>query len=144
MIQKNDILALAKWRMEKSKNEFELAKKLYSQKEYSEVLVKAYYAVFHAMQALNCFNIGFEKETHKSTGIHFRKDYIATGKVEKIASSYISYLQRMREKADYEDFYMVTDKIAQDVIIKAEYLTKSLYEMYLSKIQTFNLENTKS
>ena len=138
MIERDDILALAKWRMDKANEQLVLAKLALEQMKFSEVLVKSYYAVFHAEQALNAF-IFQETKTHKGTLIAFSKNYIREGLISNEASGYIARLRRFRERADYEDFYVADEKTAKDALEKAESLFQQFKKVYEQRVKDLNI-----
>jgi len=119
MTNEHDIASVAIWRIEKAEDELRKAQLFLDMQEYSEVMVKCYYAVFHAMQAINIFKIS-APQTHKGTGIVFRKEFVKTGLIEREASLHIAKLQRLREQADYEDFFKGTEEDAKDAFDKAD------------------------
>ena len=50
---------------------------------------------------------------------HFNQEYVKTGVFEKGASKIIRNASELREQADYEDFYEVTQEEASDVFMQA-------------------------
>lgn len=134
MTNRDDIFSLAVWRMEKAENELRKAKLYLEIKEYDDVIVKAYYAVFHAMQAINALKVT-DTQTHKGTGILFRESYVKTGLIENDASTYISKLQRLRERADYEDYYSVTQDKAKEAFEKADYMVGKIKELLQQELE---------
>ena len=103
--------------------ELEKAERIFA--EY-EVLQKAgfwgtlvnrlYYSAFHAVSAL-LINDGYEVCTHKGAVIRFQQYYVKTGKFSVEDGRFYSQLQTMRESADYNCSYEVTE---EDVISRIE------------------------
>lgn len=60
---------------------------------------------------------------------HFNKNYIATGKIEKEYYKILVGSQRVRERSDYDDFYVVA---IDDVNLQIKNA-----ELFLKKIESF-------
>lgn len=76
---------------------------------------RLYYACFHAIQALLIAN-GFSCHTHAGTIAEFGKNFIRTGKIPVEYGRFISRLEQLREKGDYNCAYEV-DEYEVDTMI---------------------------
>ena len=83
---------------------------------WSTLVNRLYYSAFHAVSAL-LINDGYEVGTHKGAVIRFQQYYVKTGKFSVEDGRFYSQLQTMRESADYNCSYEVTE---EDVISRIE------------------------
>ena len=65
---------------------------------------------------------------------YFKKEYVETGKFDKLYSKYLSQAFQIRNHADYEDFYIVSQKDAMEQYEKADEFVK-VVEVYLESIR---------
>ncbi|MBQ4474856.1 MAG: HEPN domain-containing protein [Bacteroidales bacterium] len=83
---------------------------------WSTLVNRLYYSAFHAVSAL-LINDGYEVGTHKGAVIRFQQYYVKTGKFSVEDGRFYSQLQTMRESADYNCSYEVTE---EEVISRIE------------------------
>lgn len=76
---------------------------------WSTLVNRLYYSAFHAVSAL-LINDGYEVGTHKGAVIRFQQYYVKTGKFSVDDGRFYSQLQTMRESADYNCSYEVTEE----------------------------------
>jgi uncharacterized protein (UPF0332 family) len=117
--------------MEQAEQCLTSAKSLIDAGDYKGSANRSYYAVFHAMRSVMALeNIDFGK--HTAVIGHFRKKYIKTNIFKIELSDIIGNLFMVRNKCDYDDFYV----ISKDVVIKqlraAQTFVDSI-KMYLKK-----------
>ncbi len=67
-----------------------------------------YYACFHAVHALFVMNELYAK-SHEGMSILFAKHFVKTGLFDAKFSSFGTRLENLREKADYEVLFSVTE-----------------------------------
>lgn len=82
--------------MDKAEAKLKVAKKLLSSGDYDDAVSRAYYAVFHAAQAL-LLTEGEKAETHKGVVTLFGLLFIKTGKFKKDLGKYLANLKDERE-----------------------------------------------
>lgn len=89
-----------------------------------------YYAVFHAIHALFVAN-GFQSKSHNGTIAQFHQHFVKTGIIDPKYGHFVSQMENMREKADYDVIYDVTREdlealkpVAYELIQKIEQLLK--------------------
>ena len=70
-----------------------------------------YYACFHAVHALLLFN-HLSAKMHEGLLSVFGKEFILTGKIDRQYGSFLTRMEQLRKKADYNCVYDVT---AQEV-----------------------------
>jgi uncharacterized protein (UPF0332 family) len=120
---------VAKHKLERALDDLESAKLLLKGNKYKAANNRAYYACFHAVDAVLAIEpIAFKK--HKDTLAYFNKNYIHTGIFSKEIGREISKLEVIRHKSDYDDFYIASQAEAEEQILTAEKVIK-LVEEYL-------------
>ena len=80
---------------------------------------RSYYAIFHALRALTALD-HFDSGKHSGIIAYVNLHYVKAGVFDRDFSKLIDSAYRLREKADYEDFYIVAVEDAQKQIEKAE------------------------
>ena len=110
---------LAKYRYERGMEELKNAKEVMSSGSYKLALNRSYYAIFHAMRAINVLD-EFDSSKHSGVIAHFNQYHVKTGDFDKRASKIIQNAMEMREHADYEDFFVASKKDAEEQICRAE------------------------
>jgi uncharacterized protein (UPF0332 family) len=108
-----------------------VAKKLFNSKDYEDSVSRAYYAVFHASQAL-LLTEGQKAETHKGVVTLFGLLFVKTGKFSKELGKYLSNLKDDRESGDYELFSFIDEETAKVALEEAEKFLKEV-KTYLQK-----------
>lgn len=115
----------------KAENKLAVAKKLFNSKDYEDSVSRAYYAVFHASQAL-LLTEGQKAETHKGVVTLFGLLFVKTGKFSKELGKYLSNLKDDRESGDYELFSFIDEETAKVALEEAEKFLKEV-KTYLQK-----------
>lgn len=69
---------------------------------------RLYYALFHAVSAL-LINDGREVGSHKGAAIRFHQYYVRPGIFSEDDGSFYSQMETLREKADYNCFFQVSE-----------------------------------
>ena len=69
---------------------------------------RLYYALFHAVSAL-LISDGREVGSHKGAAIRFHQYYVRQGIFTDDEGSFYSQMETLREKADYNCFFKVTE-----------------------------------
>ena len=97
---------LAGYRMERAKEMLSAAEDNLKISQYKTSLNRSYYAIFHAMRAMNILK-GFDSSKHSGGIAYFNKEYIKEGIMDKELSVIIKSSSFLREKSDYDDFFIV-------------------------------------
>ena len=79
---------------------------------YKDALNRSYYCIFHCIRAVLSLDM-FDAKKHSGIMSEFHKNYIKTAKFEKRFSDVIRQSFSIRNRSDYEDFYVVAK---EDVI----------------------------
>lgn len=103
---------LIRYRMERSKEMLVAAEENLNVRQYGTSLNRSYYAVFHAMRAVNMLD-GFDSSKHSGVIAYFNKAFLKEGKLDKNLSKIIKDASYLREKSDYDDFYLASRQDAK-------------------------------
>lgn len=110
---------LAKYRFETSQEDLYDEKLMFENGRYKNSLNRGYYAIFHAIRAVNALD-GFDSSKHSGVIAHFNQEYVKSGVFPKEVSKLIKEASENREKADYLDFFIASKDEAQKQITRAE------------------------
>ena len=82
---------------------------------YKDSINRSYYAAFYAVKAVLALEeVDFKR--HKDAIGYFNKTYVATEKFSKELGRKIGMLKQLREKSDYDDFYIAGKEEAENQI----------------------------
>jgi uncharacterized protein (UPF0332 family) len=115
----SSLIDLSKYRFETAVENLEDAKILLKENKYKSAVNRSYYAVFHSLRAVLALD-GFDSSKHSGIIAYFNKNYVKNNIFEKEFSKMIDTTYRLREKADYQDFYVVSKEDSLRQIDKAE------------------------
>jgi uncharacterized protein (UPF0332 family) len=110
---------LSKYRLETAKDDLATAKSNFEDARYRASVNRSYYSIFHALRALTALD-QFDSGKHSGIIAYVNQHYVKEGIFDKSFSKLIDSAYRLREKADYEDFYIVAIEDARKQIEKAE------------------------
>lgn len=116
---------LAGYRMERANEMLEAAKKNLEIGQYKTSLNRSYYAIFHAMRAANILK-GFDSSKHSGVIAYFNREYLKSGILEKNLSVIIKNSAFLREKSDYDDFFIASRKDAEKQLEDANTFVTSI------------------
>lgn len=101
-------------------------------KQYRTSLNRSYYAVFHAMRAANTLD-GFDSSKHSGVIAYFNKAFLKEGKLDRNLYKIIKDTSYLREKSDYDDFYLASREEAEIQLKNANIFVNAV-EQYLETI----------
>lgn len=127
----NMIMDLAKYRIEKSKNDLEASILMLDNKLYSQSLNRSYYSIFHAVRAVLTFE-QFDSKKHSGIIAYFNQNFVATSKFDKQYSKILMGAEKIRNKSDYNDFYIASREDAVSQIENAEKFVSAM-ENYINE-----------
>lgn len=113
------VIDLSRYRLAKAKEDLQTAKDNFEEKSYRASVNRSYYAIFHALRAVAALD-QFDSGKHSGIIAFINMNYVKTGVFDKSFSKMVDSAFRLREKADYEDFYVVAIEDAEKQIEKAE------------------------
>ncbi|MDR0939286.1 MAG: HEPN domain-containing protein [Mediterranea sp.] len=94
--------------MEKAETFLRQADEMFTMKYWDIAANRYYYACFHAAQALLIKN-GLSAKTHAGTISSFGIHFVKTGKIELHLGSFLSRMEQLRQKGDYNSVLTVTE-----------------------------------
>lgn len=125
------ITELSRYRFETGREALSDARLMYENGRYKNALNRAYYAIFHAIRAVNALT-GFDSSKHSGVIAYFNQNYVKNETFPKELSKLIRLASENREKADYLDFFIASREEAEKQIQRAEqfleYIEKYLHE----------------
>ena len=110
---------LSSYRINRAEEMLQSAESTLNNDDIRTSLNRSYYAIFHAMRALNALD-GFDSSKHSGVIAHFNQFFVKTGKIDSRFSNVVKDASYLREKADYDDFYIVSRKEAIDQLESAK------------------------
>ena len=116
----NNRKELSIYRMQRARQDFEAAKKLFDNDNTHKASInRSYYAIFHAIRALLALD-GVDFKKHTAVISYFRREYIKTGKLDVGYSEIVGNAFNIRNSSDYEDFYIISKREVEEQIINAD------------------------
>lgn len=98
-------------------------------KQFKASVNRSYYAIFHCLRAVTALE-QFDSSKHSGVIAFFNRTYVKEGIFDKSISKMIDTAFRLREKADYQDFFIVSREMAVEQLEKADKIINTL-EVYL-------------
>lgn len=119
--------------MEQARESLDASKIMLENDMIKDAINRSYYAVFYALKAVLAIE---EKDfkRHKDVVAYFNKTYVAGGKFPRELGRMIAKLQQLREKSDYDDFFIVSIEKAEQQVASAENVIVEV-EMYLESVK---------
>lgn len=124
---------LYKYRLEAAKEALESAKILMNANSYKAANNRAYYAIFHAVNAVHALN-GAAYKRHKDALANFNKEYVKTEIFPRTLGQRIGMAEEIRHASDYDDFYIAVKSEVEELIATAEELIQ-VVEAYFKEKQ---------
>lgn len=101
---------LSKYRLQKASEALASAKREYDAGDYATANNRAYYCIFHTLRAVLALD-GEDFKKHSAVIARFTLNYLKTDIIPRDYSKLIFNASLIRNRSDYEDFYLcsVTD-----------------------------------
>lgn len=98
---------LSMYRIQEAYDSLKVAKHCLNENLNRDSINRSYYAAFYAVKAVLALStVDFKR--HKDVMAYFNKEYVATGTFPREIGRKLGTLQRVREKSDYDDFYIAS------------------------------------
>lgn len=110
---------LAGYRLSTAEEDIKDARTLFDTGAYRASNNRAYYSIFHAINAIHILN-GASYKKHKDAIANFNKEYVRTEIFPRIIGRKIARAEEIRHASDYDDFYIATREEAGQMIETAE------------------------
>ena len=122
---------LALYRIQTAKSDLKSARILLAAEEYKGANNRAYYAIFHAVNAIHALD-GRAYKRHKDAIANFNKDYVKTEIFPRTIGRKIGEAEEIRHASDYDDFYFASkEESERQVAVADEFI--QLVERYLEE-----------
>ena len=122
---------LSKYRIAEAEDSLKVAAHCLKEGLYKDSINRSYYAAFYAVKAILALStVDFKR--HKDVMGYFNKEYVAKEIFPREIGRKLGTLQRVREKSDYDDFYIATREKAEEQFQTAELVIGEV-KKYLDK-----------
>jgi uncharacterized protein (UPF0332 family) len=128
------VMDLAKYRLVRAREDLETAADNLENGKYRASVNRSYYALFHSIRAITALD-HFDSSKHSGVIAFFNQHYVKTGVFDKELSKMIDSCYRLREKADYDDFYLVARDEAVQQLEKAKKIFQTI-ETHIKGIES--------
>jgi uncharacterized protein len=119
----------------KARDKARVARDLLTRGEWDDAVSRAYYAAFHAAQAV-LLTEGQRAETHRGMVTLFGLLLVKTGKLEKKWGKFLANLKDDREASDYEALSWIDEETAQRGVREAEAFI-DVVERYIATLKQY-------
>lgn len=116
---------LSQYRFSCAEENGDAAKLLMQAGQFKASVNRSYYAVFHGLRAVTALD-KFDSSKHSGVIAYFNRTYVKEGIFDKSFSKMVDTCYRLREKADYQDFFLVSHEMAEEQLKKAEKIIQML------------------
>ena len=123
---------LSDYRLERAKEDLVRAKREFEIGDYKLAQNRSYYAVFHAMRAVNALD-DYDSRKHSGVISHFNREHVKNGDFPKEVSKMIKGAMEVRQQSDYEDFYVVSREFAEKQLQNVEYIINLIDDFLKTK-----------
>ncbi len=111
----NRLVALSQYRLERAKAMFQSAERDFIAEDYASANNRAYYCLFHAMRAVLALDeVDFKK--HSAVIARFGQEYLKTDRIPRSFGALITTAALIRNRSDYEDFYICSIEETKQLI----------------------------
>ena len=124
-------LELARYRLQKAGEMLESAKRDMAAEDYASANNRAYYCIFHSMRAVLALN-GQDYKKHSAVISQFMLLYLKPELLPRKFSNLITNASLIRNRSDYEDFYICSVSDTEALVAGAEELLAEV-RAYLQK-----------
>lgn len=123
------VVDLSEYRFESACDDLESAHILLKDGRFKASVNRLYYSIFHALRSVTALD-QFDSSKHSGVIAYFNRTYVKENIFDKSISKLVDTAYRLREKADYQDFVIISKEQAQEQLAKAEQIINML-EPYL-------------
>ncbi|GAB1477133.1 hypothetical protein MASR2M70_19690 [Bacillota bacterium] len=127
------IIDLSRHRSNKAEENLAAAKILFYSDHFAEAINRSYYAIFHSLRSLLAYD-QFDSKKHSGIIAYFNQHYIKTDKICSELSVILNQAFTIRNKSDYDDFFIASKQDAADQISKSEFFLaaiKNISHLYI-------------
>lgn len=110
---------LVLYRLQTARSDLKSARILLAAEEYKGANNRAYYAIFHAINAIHALS-GKAYKRHKDAIGNFNKDYVKTEIFPREIGRRIGEAEEIRHASDYDDFYVASREESERQVAVAD------------------------
>lgn len=132
-MEEQDRKIVVKLELEKADRFYSEAVEMQRQKYFDLATNRYYYACFHAVQALLISN-KLSAHTHSGLITTFGLHFVKTGKVTADQGTILTRMEQLRQRADYNCIYNITEAEVIDIQNPANDLIKRIKELVVEAI----------
>ncbi|MFR7476687.1 HEPN domain-containing protein [Frisingicoccus sp.] len=118
---------LSGYRLQEAEDSLKVAQNCLDSGFYKDSINRSYYSAFYAIKAVLALGtIDFKR--HKDVVAYFNKEYVAKDVFPRELGKRLGALKQLREKSDYDDFYIASREKALEQIETAEMILQKINE----------------
>ena len=118
---------LSEYRIQEAKDSLQVAQNCLKEGFYKDAVNRSYYSAFYALKAVLALGeVDFKR--HKDVIGYFNREYVAKDVFPKDVGRRLGTLKQLREKSDYDDFYVASKEKAEEQIETAKYILSQIEE----------------
>lgn len=126
------LIDLSKYRLAKAVETLETARRDMNAEDYASANNRAYYCIFHAMRAVMALD-GEDYKKHSAVIARFTMNYLKPEILPRDYGKLISNASLIRNRSDYEDFYVCSIEDTQKLVSGAEDFLQCVHEYLYQK-----------
>ncbi len=127
-MEKDNQKILVSLQTEKAKRFLAQADEMANLKHWDLAANRYYYACFHAVQALFIAK-GVNAHTHAGINTQFSLHFVKTGVVDISYGSFLARMFQLRQKADYNCAYEVSESEVQEIVELTHNFVKTIISL---------------
>lgn len=120
------LIDLSKYRLAKAAETLVTAKRDLAVEDYASANNRAYYCIFHAMRAVIALD-GEDYKKHSAVIARFSLNYLKTEILPRDFGKLIANASLIRNRSDYEDFFICSIEDTQKLVSGAEEFLQSVH-----------------
>lgn len=133
-----DRATMVRLEMEKAHTFYNQAELMFGQEQWDLAANRFYYSCFHAVQALFIYN-GLASKRHSGMISQFGLHFVKTNVIDDRLGGFLTRMEQLRERADYNCIYSVTKEEVEVMIGPAKELINRI-DSLLKQAPTVELQ----
>lgn len=132
---------LALYRLQTARSDLRSARILLAAEEYKGANNRAYYAIFHAINAIHALS-GKAYKRHKDAIGNFNKDYVKTEIFSREIGRRIGEAEEIRHASDYDDFYIASREESERQVAVADEFIRLVENYCMAQFELSKAEDS--
>ena len=118
---------LSQYRLQEAEDSLKAARYCLQENLYKDCINRSYYAAFYGVKAVLALGtVDFKR--HKDVVAYFNQHYVASSIFSREIGRRLATLKQLREKSDYDDFYIASREQVERQLDSAGVIIKSICE----------------